>query len=105
MPIKTPIPYYTMDLRIDDTVDDIVDSFIKNNHLEDSNLKPLLLSNINELINTLSGLNISIHRISSYVSFNHYKKDSFEQKFVFNENKMGYYPKIILINIWRSFLN
>ena len=48
MPIKTPIPYYTMDLRIDDTVDDIVDSFIKNNHLEDSNLKPLLLSNINE---------------------------------------------------------
>ena len=100
-----PIPYYTMDLQIENTHDELVNSFIKNNHLEDSNIKELLFKKIEDLKNIMNNLDKSVHMISSYITFNCYKTECFEQKFVYNENKTGYYSKTILIHMWRSFLN
>ena len=100
-----PIPYYTMDLQIEDEPDDIVKLFIKNNHLEDYNIRELLLTNIHKLKNTMKGLDISIHCISSYVTFQYYQKEMFERKFVYNEKNIGYHNKTILIHIWRSIIN
>ena len=97
-----PIPYYTMDLHIEDEPDELVNSFIKNNHLEDSNIKQLLLTNIEQLKNTIIRLDIGIHCISSYVTFNYYIKESYEKKFVYNEKNTGYYSKTILIHMWRK---